>query len=46
LAVCRYDIWQIDPTGREKPLNLTMGWGRTNKVRLRRAELEESEGRF
>jgi dipeptidyl aminopeptidase/acylaminoacyl peptidase len=36
----RYDIWQIDPTGREKPLNLTKGWGRTNKVRLRRADLE------
>ncbi len=42
----RYDIWQIDPTGREKPLNLTMGWGRQNKVRLRRADLEESEERF
>ncbi|QJW89063.1 S9 family peptidase [Spirosoma taeanense] len=35
----RYDIWQIDPTGREKPLNLTAGWGRTNKVRLRRADI-------
>ena len=33
----RYDIWQIDPTGREKPRNLTAGWGRTHKVRLRRA---------
>lgn len=34
----RYDIWQIDPTGREQPLNLTAGWGRKNKVRLRRAD--------
>lgn len=40
----RYDIWQIDPTGKEKPLNLTMGWGRKNKVRLRRADMEEEEG--
>lgn len=35
----RYDIWQIDPTGREKPLNLTAGYGRKNKIQLRRAEL-------
>ena len=39
----RYDIWQIDPTGREKPLNMTNGWGRTNKVRLRRADLDPDE---
>ncbi|MBO0948964.1 S9 family peptidase [Fibrella forsythiae] len=39
----RYDIWQIDPTGREKPRNLTNGWGRTNKVRLRRADLDPDE---
>ena len=37
----RYDIWQIDPTGREKPLNLTAGWGRKNNVRLRRADLDD-----
>ncbi|MEZ0484251.1 S9 family peptidase [Fibrella aquatica] len=39
----RYDIWQIDPTGREKPTNLTNAWGRTNKVRLRRADLDPDE---
>ncbi|MFD2572951.1 S9 family peptidase [Spirosoma soli] len=39
----RYDIWQIDPTGREKPMNLTAGWGRKNKVRLRRADIDEEE---
>lgn len=37
----RYDIWQIDPTGKEKPLNLTAGWGRKNNVRLRRADLDD-----
>lgn len=35
----RYDIWQLDPTGAEKPQNVTAGWGRTNKVRLRRSML-------
>ncbi|GAB3558057.1 S9 family peptidase [Spirosoma fluminis] len=40
----RYDIWQIDPTGKEKPLNLTAGWGRKNNVRLRRADLDPNDG--
>ncbi|GAB3992458.1 prolyl oligopeptidase family serine peptidase [Spirosoma daeguense] len=39
----RYDIWQIDPTGREKPTTVTAGWGRKNNVRLRRAELTDDE---
>ena len=39
----RYDIWQIDPTGKEKPLNLTAGWGRKNNVRLRYADLDSDK---
>ena len=39
----RYDIWQVDPTGREKPLNLTAGWGRKNNVRLRRTEIDDDD---
>ncbi len=39
----RYDIWQIDPTGKEKPTNLTASWGRKNKIRLRRAELDNDD---
>jgi dipeptidyl aminopeptidase/acylaminoacyl peptidase len=39
----RYDIWQIDPTGHEKPLNLTAGWGRKNNVRLRYAEFDNDD---
>ncbi|MBC8154609.1 MAG: S9 family peptidase, partial [Bacteroidetes bacterium] len=35
----RYDIWQLDPTGAEKPVNITAGWGRDHNVRLRRAML-------
>ncbi|MDB5243271.1 MAG: peptidase, partial [Spirosoma sp.] len=42
----RYDIWQIDPTGREKPVNLTAGWGRKNKIRLRRADLDSDDDRL
>jgi dipeptidyl aminopeptidase/acylaminoacyl peptidase len=39
----RYDIWQIDPTGKEKPTNLTSGWGRKNKIRLRRTEVDSDD---
>ncbi|GAB3774408.1 prolyl oligopeptidase family serine peptidase [Spirosoma horti] len=39
----RYDIWQVDPTGREKPTTITSGWGRKNKIRLRRAELDNDD---
>ncbi|GAA4404930.1 prolyl oligopeptidase family serine peptidase [Nibrella viscosa] len=40
----RYDIWQIDPTGREKPVNLTAGYGRKHKIQLRRANLDRTDG--
>ncbi len=39
----RYDIWQLDPTGAEKPVNITAGWGRANKVRLRRSMLNPQD---
>ena len=39
----RYDIWQIDPTGQQKPVNLTAGWGRKNNVRLRRADFDDDD---
>ncbi|MDG1874565.1 MAG: prolyl oligopeptidase family serine peptidase [Mariniblastus sp.] len=41
----RYDIWQVDPTGQQKPLNMTRGEGRKNKVRYRYQRLD-SEARF
>lgn len=31
----RYDLWQADPTGREKPVMLTRGLGREQKTRIR-----------
>ncbi|WP_127132076.1 alpha/beta hydrolase family protein [Pseudoflavitalea rhizosphaerae] len=31
----RYDIWQIDPTGKAAPINITNGYGKKNKIELR-----------
>ena len=30
----RYDFWRIDPTMRSKPINITSGFGRKNKIRF------------
>ncbi|MEM7367127.1 MAG: prolyl oligopeptidase family serine peptidase [Bacteroidota bacterium] len=30
-----YDLWKLDPSGKEKPQNLTKGFGRKNKIRFR-----------
>ncbi|RKR80005.1 dipeptidyl aminopeptidase/acylaminoacyl peptidase [Mucilaginibacter gracilis] len=31
----RYDIWQVDPAGVRKPLNITKGYGRSHQVVFR-----------
>jgi predicted peptidase len=33
----RYDIWQVDPTGEKKPINLTNGYGQQHKIAFRLA---------
>jgi dienelactone hydrolase len=38
----RYDIWQLDPEGKLKPLNVTNGYGRNNKIRLRYLDFHEN----
>ncbi len=38
----RFDIWQIDPSGKVKPVLLTAGWGRSHQIRLRLPESETS----
>ncbi len=43
LVYDRYDIWQIDPTQKEKPVNLTKGYGRKEKVALRYLATTEDE---
>jgi len=35
----KYDIWQLDPTGKEKPVCLTAQYGRNNKITFRHIEL-------
>ncbi len=31
----RYDIWKMDPSGKDKPVNITNGYGRRNKMQFR-----------
>ncbi len=42
----KYDIWNIDPTGKVAPQNITRGAGRAQNIEFRRQrlELEEDEG--
>ncbi|MCD4769676.1 MAG: prolyl oligopeptidase family serine peptidase [Bacteroidales bacterium] len=40
----RYDIWKIDVSCKEKPVNLTNGFGRVNNIRFRYQSLEGSSG--
>ncbi len=35
LVYDRYDIWQVDPSGKRPPINVTHGFGRKNKTELR-----------
>ncbi|MFO7924678.1 MAG: prolyl oligopeptidase family serine peptidase [Bacteroidales bacterium] len=35
-----YDIWKVDPEGKEDPVNLTSGYGRANNLRFRYVSLD------
>ncbi len=39
LVYDKYDIWKLDPRGRDEPENITGGYGRKNQVRLRYQDL-------
>ena len=39
----RYDMWAIDPRGREAPRNLTEGVGRRDRIRFRYVPLEREQ---
>ncbi len=41
----RYDIWAFSPDGKSAPKNITIGYGRSNKITLR-AERTNREDRF
>ena len=36
----RFDIWQLDPSGKNKPVCLTEGQGRKNQIRFRAVRLD------
>jgi len=39
----KYDIWKLDPTGKQKPLNITKGEGRKNNIVYRHQELDHEK---
>ncbi len=39
----RFDLWRVDPTGKQVPYCLTQGIGRERQIRLRRVRLEPEE---
>ncbi len=39
----RYDIWKVDPKGKEKAKNLTQGLGRENNIRFSYVKLDTEE---
>ncbi len=39
----RYDIWKVDPTGSEKAVSLTGGYGRANNIRFRHIQTESEK---
>jgi dipeptidyl aminopeptidase/acylaminoacyl peptidase len=43
LVYDRYDIWSVDLTGLENPVNITNGFGRTGNMKLRYTRLDPEE---
>jgi len=39
----RYDVWQVDPSGKQAARCLTLGQGRERQIRLRRVKLDSEE---
>ena len=39
----RWDIWQVDPAGKEKPVCITSGEGRKDQIRFRYVSLDREE---
>ncbi len=36
-----FDLWQFDPSGNSKPVNITQGYGRVNNIRYRYIKLDK-----
>jgi dipeptidyl aminopeptidase/acylaminoacyl peptidase len=39
----KFDIWKVDPTGKEKPVSITNGIGRKKQLTFRYSELDREE---
>lgn len=39
----RFDIWKIDPSGKEKAVNITNGFGRKNEIEFRYVKLDREK---
>ncbi len=39
----RFDIWKLDPSGKEEAVSLTNGYGRKNNIRLRYVQLNDEK---
>jgi dipeptidyl aminopeptidase/acylaminoacyl peptidase len=39
----KFDIWQLDPAGKQSPLMITNGWGRKEKTTFRNIRLDEEK---
>lgn len=46
LVYDRHDIWQLDPTGKTEPINLTKGEGRKNNQRYRYLKTDPEKRNF
>jgi hypothetical protein len=43
LVYDRFDIWKVDPAGRNKPVSLTNGFGRKNRIQFNYVNLHRDE---
>lgn len=42
VLICdKYDIWKIDPTGKNNPINITNGYGRNKNIEFRRVNINK-----
>lgn len=46
LVYDRYDIWSVDPEGKETPLNLTKSYGRNSDIKIRYINTHGKERRY
>jgi dipeptidyl aminopeptidase/acylaminoacyl peptidase len=43
LVYDKFDIWRVDASGKQKPINVTLGEGRKQSIQFRRERLDDEE---